>query len=61
MSQLADEPSPGVVQEIERWDLYADLMLNYTDDTMDGQYGNTVKFWMIHIKLINIQHRFTLQ
>ena len=38
MSQLADEPSPGVMQEIERWDLYADLMLNYTDDTMDDPY-----------------------
>jgi hypothetical protein len=62
MSQLADEPSPGLMQEIERLDVYEDLMVRYsvyTDVTMDGQHGNTAKFWMIYVKLINIYHRFS--
>ena len=62
MTQLSDNPSPELMQRIERSDEYEDIMVRYSeyiDATRDGQHGTTARFWMVYIDLVNLYHRFS--
>ena len=61
MQSLQKEPSPELMQEIERCDEYQSFMnaySEYKEDTLSGKYGSTAQFWMIYIHLIDTYLRF---
>ena len=61
MSQLVNDQSPDMMQEIESSQEYEDIMIkymDYTDSTLRGEYGNMARYWMTYVHLVLIYHKF---
>ena len=57
MTLLQDEPSPQVMEDLERCPQYIQVMRNYQDysnQTLSGMHGSTAQYWMVYIKQVHM-------
>ena len=62
MALLADKPSTELMLQIESCHDYKGIMIKYveyTKCTLSGKHGNTARFWMTYVKLVDIYLRFS--
>ena len=60
MSELIAHPSPKLMQDIEAYAEYENIItkyMDYTDATLNGDHGSTAQYWITYVELVVIYHR----